>query len=198
MSSLFQKSWKTLLINGSIAALIGLLFLFITDDFLKTLILFFGIFLLAISLVMLCVDIYNICKEKPWGINMLNSIILLVFGLIFALYPDVISKLVYLVFGLWTAISGIFQLSTAIKYRKHITQPGIAIISAVFLSLLGIFLIIYPNFFQTTTTKIIGAFLLVTGLWQIFNGFRFKRICKMEIEYTDAEVVDEEQQDYKN
>lgn len=192
MSSLFQKSWKTLLINGSVATAVGLLFLFITNDFLKTLIFFFGIFLLAISLVLLCIDIYNICKEKPWGINMLNCIILLVFGLIFVLYPDVISKLVYLVFGLWTAISGIFQLSTSIKYRKHIAQPGIAIMSAVFLSLLGIFLIVYPNFFQTTTTKIIGAFLLVTGLWQIFNGFRFKRICKEETKYTKAEIIDEE------
>ena len=186
----FQKSWKTMLINGILATIFGIILLFVTNDIIKIIIYWFGITLIAISVVLIGVDISRAIKKEPWGVYLLQSIVFILIGILCINKPVELSKMLYIVFGVWIAITGTFQLITTIQYQKYIPQHIITIICALLLVILGVLIIFYPYIFQKTVTKVVGAFLIVTGLWQIFNAFRFKRICKIA---ENADIIEDEE-----
>lgn len=175
--SLFNKVWKTILVNGILSTLFGIILLFVESDILGTIIKWFGIILVVLSVLLLCIDLIHTKKDIQWGGPILQYIIYLIIGILCIVYHSKLSDIAYIAFGIWIAISGIYLLISTIRYSNQIPRASVTIVTSIMLTILGLYLMFYPNHAQNVVTKIIGVFLTVSGIWQIYSAFRFKSIA---------------------
>ena len=195
MNILFRKSWKTMLVNGLIAVIFGLLFLFVEQSFVKIVVMSIGAIFVLLAIILSVIDIYKSTRNETWGLFILQSVIYLIFGVLLIVYSAQISKFMYIIFGIWILISGVFQVINIVQFKKYFAKPFVSLLSAIFLVLMGLFLVFLPETSEKITTVIIGCFLLATGLWQVFNAFRFKKI--LSVENSKTEIVDVEATEVK-
>ena len=175
--SLFNKVWKTTLVNGILSTLFGIILLFVESDILGTMIKWFGIIMVVVSVILLCIDFIHTKKDIQWGGPILQYIIYLIIGILCIVYHAKLSDFAYIAFGIWIAISGIYLLISTIRYSSHIPRASVTIVTSIMLTILGLYLMFYPNNSQNVITKILGVFLTVSGIWQIYSAFRFKSIA---------------------
>lgn len=175
--SLFNKVWKTILVNGILSTLFGIILLFVESDILGIIIKWFGIILVVLSVLLLCIDLIHTKKDIQWGGPILQYIIYLIIGILCIVYHSKLSDIAYIAFGIWIAISGIYLLISTIRYSNQIPRASVTIVTSIMLTILGLYLMFYPNHAQNVVTKIIGVFLTVSGIWQIYSAFRFKSIA---------------------
>ncbi|MBR5719886.1 MAG: DUF308 domain-containing protein [Bacteroidales bacterium] len=189
ISSLFNKVWKTILVNGILSTLFGVILLFVESDILGTIIKSFGIILVVLSVLLLCIDFIHTKKDIQWGGPILQYIIYLIVGILCIVYHTKLSNIAYIAFGIWIAISGIYLLISTIRFSNHIPRASVNIVTSIMLTILGLYLMFYPNHAHYVITKIIGVFLTVSGIWQIYSTFRFKRIPDAIQKSTDDSEV---------
>lgn len=174
-----------MLINGLIAAIIGIILLFIVSnngDVFQSIIKWVGIILIIVSATLIGVDIYAAVKKRHWGSLAFVSAFLLIIGIIFAANPQNVLWFVSIVAGIWAAVTGVSQIITTIKYRQYVPGFIFTIINGILMIALGVMFIFFQEILMKTFTYIAGAFLVVSGLWEIFNAFRFKKITKISDE----------------
>lgn len=187
--SLFNKVWKTILVNGILSTLFGVILLFVESDILGTIIKSFGIILVVLSVLLLCIDFIHTKKDIQWGGPILQYIIYLIIGILCIVYHAKLSDIAYIAFGIWIAISGIYLLISTIRYSSKIPRASVNVVTSIMLTILGLYLMFYPNHAQNVVTKIIGIFLTVSGIWQIYSAFRFKSIADATQTSTDNSEV---------
>ncbi|MDR2085034.1 MAG: DUF308 domain-containing protein [Bacteroidales bacterium] len=186
MNAFFKKSWVTMLVNGIIAAIIGILLLFVKGDAINVLIKWLGIVFIIVAATLIGVDIYSAVKKRYWGSLTFVSVFLLVAGIIFAIMPGQVWKFIAVVIGIWAILTGVFQIITTIKYKSYVPHNTITIVNGILLVALGILFVFYMDNVKNAITYIAGAFLIISGIWEIFNAFRFKKISNI-IENDDIE-----------
>ena len=158
--SLFNKVWKTILVNGILSTLFGIILLFVESDILGTIIKWFGIILVVLSVLLLCIDLIHTKKDIQWGGPILQYIIYLIIGILCIVYHSKLSDIAYIAFGIWIAISGIYLLISTIRYSNQIPRASVTIVTSIMLTILGLYLMFYPNHAQNVVTKIIGVILI--------------------------------------
>lgn len=187
MNTFFKKSWLAMLVNGIVAAVIGILLLFVKGEAILILIKWTGIIFIIVAATLLGVDIYAAVKKRYWGSLTFASVLMLVAGIILAVMPEQVWHFLAFAIGIWAVLTGVFQIITLIKYKKYVPHNTITIVNGVLLIILGLLFIFYRNNMANAITYIAGAFLIISGLWEVFNAFRFKKIVKV----IDAEIVEE-------
>ena len=178
MNTFFKKSWVTMFVNGIIAAVVGLILLFVKGDAVQLLIKWTGIILIIVAATLIGVDIFAAIKKRYWGSLTFISVFILVAGIICAFMPESVRNFLLVAIGVWAILTGVFQIITTIKFRKHVPQNALSIVNGVLMVVLGVIFVFNPEIMAKAMTFIVGAFLVISGLWEIFNAFRFKKIAK--------------------
>ncbi len=193
MNKFFKKSYQSLLISGIIATALGIVLFLIQNDFIETLIRWAGFVFIVMGATFALIDIYNISKKRGWGLYMFSGVILIALGILFTVKPTDIRNILAYIIGIWAIISGTYVIIIILRFRKDIHQAVISIISGVLLIVMGVLFLFRPNILNPISNAVkylLGAILLVVGLWKIFNSFRIRRIVK-------SIVLDEEREKYK-
>ncbi|MDD4141815.1 MAG: DUF308 domain-containing protein [Bacteroidales bacterium] len=152
-----------------------------------------GIIFVIAGVTLICVDIYYAIKKKLWGTFMFFGALLLVVGIIFALFPEAVRNVLLVIIGIWVVLTGIFQIIATIKFRKRFPQYVMNIINGALMVIIGVVFIFRPELSAKFLTYLISACLIVIGCWELFNAFRFKKVIKEALKADDIEDAEVEE-----
>jgi uncharacterized membrane protein HdeD (DUF308 family) len=169
-------NWWFLVMNGAIFAVFGLLILFFTEEFIKTLLLYFGIVMLAIGAILLIAGINNLRRDKAGAMVLMEAIVAMAIGLALALFPETSVKLFLIMIGIWTIMIGILQLVILMGGRTVVKQKNVFLINAMLTVGLGVLLLFNPFQLGIFLVKVVGVLATLFGLLLIWLGLAVKRV----------------------
>jgi uncharacterized membrane protein HdeD (DUF308 family) len=161
-------------LNGLIAILFGLLVIFIKEETIIKLTLFFGLLILIIGAVLLIVAISNMKKEKPHALLLAESIAAILIGAIIAFYPQQSLKLFLILVGVWATIIGLMQIIMAVQMKNKVSNHSMFTINGVITLVFGLLLFFNPMGAIKALMIVIGLLALVSGAILIYLGIEVK------------------------
>lgn len=178
-----KKNWWFLVVNGLIAILFGIFLLFFDKDLMKVIVIYLGIAFIIAGVFMLITGIRNIKAEKQAGVQLVQSILTLIIGLIVVLFPTFSLKLVLIIIGVWAVILGIAQLVILISIKEHMSSKTVLLFNGILTIVMGILLFFDPIATTGFLLKIIGVFAIIFGILMIYFGIVLKML-KSAVEET--------------
>ena len=175
LSSFYQRSWWSLMIRGVVAVIFGLLALLWPDktlDFLTTL---FGVFVLVVGLVATIGAIMHRRESDNWWLILIPGIAGIVIGIISIAMPPFTQTVIIYLIAIWSLVSGLGQIYSAMKIRKDVEGEWIPILIGIISVVLGVILFVRPRDAAATVMWLVGLFVLVLGILWIIMGFRVRR-----------------------
>ena len=176
-------------LHGVIAILVGIAFIFATQELISTIVQVFGFAMLIsggiITARSLIKNKQNINSYKYLAI--FQGILLITLGLFTTFYSDEMVKLIILFFGIWAVISGGFQAFYGIKTKNEIKGNNILSINGLILLIIGFVMIFKHDIFLDFMGLIIGWLSLVIGFVSLFFALLFH---KMKNSFKDADIVE--------
>ena len=168
-----QYKWSALLINGTIALAIGLIFVFLPYQLIETSVMLIGI-VLGLSGVSLL--LYTFFNNRKTGLvnsyNLLQGVLNLAVGLAMAGFPDKLIQFVFFIIGLWILAIGLFQIVYAFKLRKVTpTTWHLMAINGLAFSILGLLMMFNPEFIISTALTLMGLLISLLGIVLLFLGW---------------------------
>ena len=168
------KNWWFLSINGFIFILFGILLMFFTQQSILTLIIYFGIFLLAGGAVLMLSGINNIRKDKSAAMILMEAIASVAIGLALLFFPQPSVDLFLILVGIWAIIIGIIQLVIIVNIKGVIASKNVILINGLLTIALGILLLFKPFAWAIFMGKIIGVCAALFGILLLFFAFRLR------------------------
>jgi uncharacterized membrane protein HdeD (DUF308 family) len=165
------KNWWVLLIRGILAILFGVLAFVMPGLTLLTLVLLYGVYALTDGITALFVG----GSSRAWGLVLIGVLGLIV-GLCTFIYPGITAVALLYLIAAWAVVRGVFEIITAIQWRKEISYEWALIISGVISILFGVVLIANPAVGALAVVWIIGVYALVFGFVMIFLAFRLRSL----------------------
>jgi uncharacterized membrane protein HdeD (DUF308 family) len=183
-----KTKWSGLAINGSVALVIGLIFIFLPHTLTLSIVSIFGAILSITGITMLFTSFF---KQKQTGaINLffiIQGIINLGLGAIMVFNPKLMIDFIMFVIGVWALAIGLFQILYALKIRKLVNYGILLIISGVIFGAIGITMIISPELVIATLLSIIGIFISILGVVLLYFSYSVYKYNKE----TPIEIIDE-------
>jgi uncharacterized membrane protein HdeD (DUF308 family) len=163
------KSYRiTLAINGVVALLFGVLALFVPNETILLISIYFGVLLMVSGIIGVIVSIQNMRKERPYISALINSLVSLVIG-IFVVFNTQQSLIVFaIIIGIWALVIGAVQLYIALKMIRPGTSQRLMIINSVVTLIFGLLLFFNPFAAVKTFVYIIGVMAFIFGAIMLF------------------------------
>ncbi len=170
------KNWWFLAVNGCIFTIFGVMLLFFTAESIKTILVYFGIVMLAGGAVMLLTGINNIRRDKAGAMILVESIVAVAIGIGLIFFPEVFAKLFLIMIGIWAIIIGIVQLVIMVNIKGEIANKNILLINGLLTIALGAVLLFNPFLWAIFLVKMIGVFAALFGILMIYFSLVLRRV----------------------
>ena len=170
------KNWWFLAVNGCIFTIFGVMLLFFTSESIKTILVYFGIVMLAGGAVMLLTGINNIRRDKAGAMILVESIVAVAIGIGLIFFPEVFAKLFLIMIGIWAIIIGIVQLVIMVNIKGEIANKNILLINGLLTIALGAVLLFNPFLWAIFLVKMIGVFAALFGILMIYFSLVLRRV----------------------
>jgi uncharacterized membrane protein HdeD (DUF308 family) len=108
--------------------------------------------------------------NMPWKMLLLRGAIGVLFGILAMVWPLETAIALALLWGIWAVVDGI-GLGMAAFAGGSGGQKALAIGMAVLALIAGIFAIFHPGLTAAALTWVLGIWLIVRGLFEIFGAF---------------------------
>jgi uncharacterized membrane protein HdeD (DUF308 family) len=174
METRLFNSWSLLAINGVIAILFGVMALFIPGTLLLTLVTYFGIVILLLGISMLVGVILNIKNDLPYGVDLVESIIILAIGVLFTFYTKTSLEVFVIVIGSWALLIGAGQLFFAFKINPELSSKNTLLVNGAISLIFGFILFFNPFEAAAFLLVISGILSLVMGTILIVIALKMK------------------------
>jgi uncharacterized membrane protein HdeD (DUF308 family) len=165
----FAKNWWVLLIRGILAVLFGIMAFTLPDLTLVTLVLLYGVYAFADGLTAIFVG----GSARAWWFVLLGVLGVIV-GVFTFIYPGITAVALLYLIAAWAVVRGVFEIVTAIKLRKEISNEWLLVIAGVLSVLFGVALVANPAAGVLAVVWIIGTYAFIFGLMMIVLAFRLR------------------------
>ena len=186
-----NPKWTGLAINGAIALVIGLIFIFLPKHFTESIVKILGVALAVSGFVMLFFSFFR--RQHQGAINIyliIQGILNLALGLIMFINPSLMIDFIMFVLGLWALIIGLFQIFYALKVRKTVNSGMILLINGIIFMGLGLMMIINPEIILHALLSIVGALIALLGVVLFYFSFIIYKNNKIT---TSIDVTEQEE-----
>lgn len=157
--------------------MIGIVALAFPGIALVTLATYFGIIAVVAGLFIGMAAALNAKRSDTWYYWLFEGIIDIVIGAAMIAYPKIAVGILFLVFGLWALIMGIFQLLAFIRLRKmKVGGSSLTLLNSIISILFGLALLVNPFGGGVAITIIFGIFAILYGIISIVNAFKFSKV----------------------
>jgi uncharacterized membrane protein HdeD (DUF308 family) len=164
-------TWWSLVLRGVAAVGFGLLSFLAPGISLSALVLCFGAYAFVGGIFALVLALRKTSGERWWAL-VLEGIVGLAAGVGTLLLPLVTAiALVYFV-AFWAIVTGVLEIVTAVRLRKHIDGEWLLGLSGVVSLALGISLALFPGPGALALVIWLGAYALLFGVLLIALGIR--------------------------
>jgi uncharacterized membrane protein HdeD (DUF308 family) len=118
--------------------------------------------------------------RHPWWALAIRGFAALVFGLLTFLIPGVTIALLVLWFGAYALVDGIFSIIAAWRAPDSHARWGSLLIEGVAGIVAGVLTFFWPGITATVLVFLIGAWAVVTGVFEIVAAIRLRRLIANE------------------
>jgi len=176
----YTIKWSGLAINGLVALVIGVIFIFVPHTFTLAIIKGLGIILGISGLSMLFVTFFR--KQNKGAINfyfVLQGILNFALGTIMFFKPNLIVDSIMLVIGLWALAIGFLQIIYALRIRKFVGKNIFLIANGIAFIGLGLIMILNPFIVIRTMLTIVGSIVIFLGIILLYFSYMVYKANKI-------------------
>lgn len=166
---LVGQDWKSLIAEGILAILFGLILLFAPIATIASLVLLFGLFAIADGLVMLAGMFVSKRRTPRWALA-LYGITGIALGVLVLAWPGVTIATLAALIAIWAIVIGALRIVAAFLVDSGERNWSMAL-GGVVAILLGLYLLFVPAALRLLVVAI-GIYALVKGLLLIMAGIR--------------------------
>ena len=172
--------WWALALRGGIAILFGLAALLRPGIALEALILLFGAYVLVDG-VFSIVGVFGGARGgMPRWLLFLEGVAGIVVGLIAFAIPGLAAVVLLYLIAAWAIVTGVAEISTAIRLRREITGEWALIVSGVLSILFGVVLAVLPGVGILSLVWLVGIYAVVFGVLLLITAFRVRALHQNE------------------
>ncbi len=183
MKKQLEKNWKFMGLSGLISLTIGIIAIVTPESSIHTFIRILGGITLAGALFFILVDLLNRKHQKPWGVWLVQGIVLLIPAILFLASPTLVIRLIFNILGIWAILAGAFHIYMVVSLRHLFNNYMLSVLNGIFIIIIGILLMTKSVEMANTITLFIGLFFSVYGAWQIYNAYQiYQRLRHWETE----------------
>jgi len=167
-----NPKWTGLAINGMIALIIGLIFIFLPQNFTESIVKLLGVVLSFSGIIMLSFSFFR--KQHQGVINIyliIQGVLNLALGVIMFINPNLMIDFIMFVIGLWAFIIGLFQIFYAIKVRKLVSSGMLLFINGIIFIGIGLMMLINPDVVLHTLLRIVGFLISFLAFALLYFSF---------------------------
>jgi len=180
-----NPKWTGLAYNGAVSVCIGLLFIFIPQEFIHTIVQVIGAVLGTTGLLMLAANFFR--KKSKGAINayyLFQGLLNLGFGGIMFFNPEGMIDFLMLIVGLWALAIGLFQFVTAIQMRKLKRSGNFLLVNGLAFIFIALLMIFNPQLIISTMMALIGALVLLLGVILLYFAYllyQYQKVTAHEV-----------------
>ncbi|MBA3451335.1 MAG: DUF308 domain-containing protein, partial [Chloroflexia bacterium] len=151
-----SKNWWATVVRGVAAIGLGLFAWARPDVFWPSLIVVFAIYAMVDGVFAIAAVVKGNSGDR-W-LHLLEGIFGIGAAISIVLFPERAGEAIVLVIGLWAIVTGVFEVFSAVRLRREITDEWLLGTGGVLSIALGALLIARPQFGQVTTTYVLGTY----------------------------------------
>ena len=186
MNNSKNTKWTGLAVNGLVALVIGVVFIFLPQELIVTIVKIIGIVLGIAGVGLLAYTFFNNKKKGVFNAyNIFQGILNLAVGVIMIVEPERMVDFIFFIIGLWTIAIGLFQVVYALRVRKIVNSGMFLLGNGIAFSGLGLIMILNPEAVINTMLAVIGGIIALLGIILIYFSFLVYKANKL----TDYEDV---------
>lgn len=171
------RNWGTLVFQGAIAILFGLLFLFTPLASLLTLVYLFAAFVIADGILALA-SMFSPERGTSRWLLAVYGIAGIVIGILAFTWPEITALTLLYLIAFWAFIMGIFRIASAIALRREVQGEWLQLLTGIIAVVFGIYVLFAPAGLQALVF-VIGIFAIIRGVFLIASGLRLRRAAEM-------------------
>jgi uncharacterized membrane protein HdeD (DUF308 family) len=172
LNSLSRNWWATVL-RGLLAIGVGILAWIRPEIFWASLVLVFGVYAVVDGVFAIVPAITGGTRDR--ALHFLEGVLGIVVGVIVFLYPDQAGRAIVFVIGLWAVATGVVEIVSAVRLRREIADEWLLGLGGLLSVILGVILIVRPEFGRVTTTYVVGTYGLAFGVVLVMLGLRLRQ-----------------------
>jgi uncharacterized membrane protein HdeD (DUF308 family) len=165
----FAKNWWVLLIRGILAVLFAVMAFTLPGLTLITLVLLYGVYAFADGLTAIWVG----GLARAWWFVLLGLLGVIV-GIFTFISPGITAVALLYLIVVWAMARGVFEIATAIRLRKEISNEWMLILGGILSIIFGVAFAANPAAGALAVVWIIGVYALIFGLMMIVLAFRLR------------------------
>lgn len=144
----------------------------------EAIILVLGVFLIADGVTAIYLGFRMRGHDDDWWAILLEGALGFGLGLVALINPELTAAGLVLVLAVWLLVTGVFEITTAIKLRKEIDNEWLLGLAGVVSVALGALMIYNPNFGAVSIMFWLGLYAAAFGVLLLGLGFRMWRLHK--------------------
>ena len=168
------RNWWALALRGLFAVLFGLVALALPGIALGALVLLFGAYALVDGVFAIIAAVRAAETHARWGSLAIEGIAGIIAGIVAFAVPGLTAIVLLYVIAFWAIVTGVFELTTAIRLRKEIKGEWTLALAGVASVVFGILLLLFPGAGALAVVWLIGAYALIFGGLLLVLAFRLR------------------------
>jgi uncharacterized membrane protein HdeD (DUF308 family) len=168
------KNWWLIVLRGVLAILFGLSAFLWPGLTLLVLITMFGVYAIVDGVVAVVSGLKQVKNSSRWWVFLLEGLVSIGAGVVALIWPDLASAVLLGIIAAWAIITGVFEISAAIRLRREINNEWLLMLGGLLSILFGVALIWWPAAGGLALIWIMGSYALIFGVLLIALGFRLR------------------------
>jgi len=168
----FARHWWVILLRGLFAILFGILAFAYPGITLASLVMVYGIFVLADGLVALFGGMGN----SLWP-SLLVGLVGVAAGLLTFFYPGITALVLLYFIAAWAIVKGVFEIVIAFKLREVIQGEWALILAGALSVAFGVLVFLFPGAGALSIIWIIGAYALAFGVLLVLASLKIRKLA---------------------
>ena len=171
-------------IRALVFVALGALLIFTEADAMELVVKLIAVFILAAGVVSMFVGLKH-RKDGTMPLSFFNAMTNTLVAVLLFVFSGFVAKFVSYLLGFALFGFGMFQLSVLLSMRKNIQLRLTAYVLPVLVTVAGLLIFFYPNFFGQSLGLIAGIALIGYGVSDLMSEFKMK--SAKEVEYDDVD-----------
>ncbi len=168
------QKWWALAIRGVAAIVFGILAFLWPGITVLALVILFAVYAITDGFFAITASIIDTSTGERWWALLLEGILGIVAGILALTVPGITALFLLYIIAFWAFITGIFEIITAVRLRRVISNELLMILSGIASIVFGILLLIFPGAGALAVVWWIGAYAIVFGALLLSLALRLR------------------------
>jgi len=173
--SVLHTNWWLLALRGLLAVMFGLVTFLVPGLTLFVLVSLFGGYCIVGGLLTLVAAFRRGRAQPRWWALVLEGAASVVAGVLTLVWPGLTLLGLLYVVALWATVTGLLQIGTAVRLRKHITGEWALVLSGILSVAFGVLVLFWPSAGALAVSWWVGSYLFTAGIVLAIVAFRLRR-----------------------